>query len=85
VESSGCFSNYTKCFIHKIKDAQALINHHLERKEADKCAWTFGHYQFQTPNGAWANMTFGGRNWLIQRNLWKTGSQFYCMVDSTHN
>lgn len=54
-------------------------------ENADKCAWTFGHYQFQTPNGAWANMTFGGRNWLIQRNILKTGSSYYCMVDSTHN
>jgi len=59
-------------------DAQGYEN-------ADKCAWTFGHFQFQTPNGAWANMTFGGRNWLIQRNILKSGSQFFCMVDSTHN
>lgn len=54
-------------------------------ENADKCAWTFGHFQFQTANGAWANMTFGGRNWLIQRNLWKSGSSWLCMVDSTHN
>ncbi|MBS1797909.1 MAG: hypothetical protein JSS81_29075 [Acidobacteria bacterium] len=54
-------------------------------ENADKCAWTFGHFQFQTSNGAWANMTFGGRNWLIQRNLWKSGSSWFCMVDSTHN
>jgi hypothetical protein len=30
-------------------------------------------------------MTFGGRNWLIQRNLWKSGTSFFCMVDATHN
>jgi hypothetical protein len=55
------------------------------QENADKCAWTFGHSQFQTPNGAWANMTFGGRNWMIQRNILKSGSDFFCMVDSTHN
>ncbi len=54
-------------------------------ENADKCAWTFGHAQFQTSNGSWANMTFGGRNWLIQRNILKSGSNYYCMVDSTQN
>lgn len=54
-------------------------------ENADKCAWTFGHFQFQTTNGAWANMTFGGRNWLIQRNLWRSGTSWFCRVDSTHN
>ena len=37
-------------------------------ENADKCAWTFGHSQFQTPNGAWANMTFGGRSELTGLN-----------------
>lgn len=53
-------------------------------ENADKCAWTFGHFQFQTSNGSWANMSFGGRNWLIQRNLLNGASDF-CMVDATHN
>lgn len=53
-------------------------------ENADKCAWTFGHFQFQAPNGSWANMSFGGRNWLIQRNLLNGASDF-CMVDATHN
>lgn len=55
------------------------------QENGDLCAWTFGHSQFQTANGAWANMTFGGRNWLIQRNVFKTSSGQFCMVDSTHN
>jgi hypothetical protein len=54
-------------------------------ENADECAWTFGHFQYQTGNGSWANMNFNGRDWMIQRNLLKTGSSFYCMVDSTHN
>ena len=54
-------------------------------ENADKCAWTFCHYQFQAPNGSWANMTFGGRNWLIQRNILRSGNNYYCMVDSSHN
>jgi len=54
-------------------------------EDADKCAWTFGHSQFQTSPGVYANMTFGGRNWLIQRNLYKSGSSWLCMTDSTHN
>ena len=54
-------------------------------ENADKCAWTFGHAQFQTSTGAWANMTFGGRNWLIQRNILKSGNSYYCMVNSNQN
>jgi hypothetical protein len=54
-------------------------------ENADKCAWTFGHFQTQLSSGAWYNMTFGGHNWLIQRNLWKSGSSWFCMIDSTHN
>jgi hypothetical protein len=53
-------------------------------ENADKCAWTFGHAQYQA-NGAWANMAFGGRNWLIQRNIQRTGSNFYCMVNAGQN
>jgi hypothetical protein len=54
-------------------------------ENADKCAWTFGHAQFQTANGAWANQTFGGRNWLIQRNLFFNGTDWRCMVNSSQN
>ncbi len=54
-------------------------------ENGDLCAYTFGHSQFQTANGSFANMTFGGHNWLIQRNIMKVGSSFFCMVDSTHN
>lgn len=53
-------------------------------ENADKCAWTFGHAQFQA-NGAWANMTFNGRNWLIQRNILRSGNSFYCMVNANQN
>ena len=54
-------------------------------ENGDKCAYTFGHFQFQLPNGSFANMTFGGRNWLIQRNIGRSGSSWFCLVDSTHN
>jgi hypothetical protein len=54
-------------------------------ENADKCAWTFGHAQFQLSNGSWANMTFGNHNWLIQRNILKTASGFFCMVNSSQN
>jgi hypothetical protein len=45
-------------------------------ENADKCAWTFGT-TFTTSNGALANMTMGGRNWLIQRN-WVNASGGFC-------
>ena len=75
---------------HELEEANTDpdINAWLDSRgyeNADKCAWTFGHYQFQTANGSWANMTFGGHNWLIQRNILKSGSNFLCMVDATHN
>jgi hypothetical protein len=60
-------------------------------ENADKCAWTFGHAQFTVSStnplisGAWANMTINSHNYLIQRNILKTGSSFYCMVNSTQN
>lgn len=59
-------------------------------ENADKCAWTFGHSQYQTANGAFSNMFLGGRNYLIQRNLYHdlfgpNGIADYCMVDSSHN
>lgn len=57
-------------------------------ENADKCAWTFGHYQYQTANGSWANAHMGTRDYLIQRNLFHNlngGNKDYCMMDATHN
>ena len=54
-------------------------------ENADKCAWTFGHFQSQASNGSWYNMVFGGHQWLIQRNLIRSGSNWLCVVDSSHN
>jgi hypothetical protein len=60
------------------------------QENADKCAWTFGHAQYQVANGAWANMLLGTRNYLIQRNLDHNlagpgGVGDYCMVNPTQN
>ncbi|MBV6522572.1 MAG: hypothetical protein MNPFHGCM_02720 [Gemmatimonadaceae bacterium] len=41
------------------------------QENADKCAWTFGTL-FTVPNGSKANVTFAGKNYLIQRN-WRLG------------
>jgi hypothetical protein len=75
---------------HELEEANTDpdINAWLDSRgyeNADKCAWTFGHSQFQTSNGSWANMTFGGHNWLIQRNILRSNNGFFCMVDATHN
>ncbi len=45
-------------------------------ENADKCAWTFGA-TFTEANGSKANMSFGGRDWLIQQN-WVNASGGYC-------
>jgi archaellum component FlaF (FlaF/FlaG flagellin family) len=42
-------------------------------ENADKCAWTFGN-ESTASNGSKYNQTFGGRNWLIQRN-WNASTQ----------
>jgi hypothetical protein len=47
-------------------------------ENADKCAWTFGT-TFTTTNGSLANMTLGGRNFLIQRN-WVNASGGFCAL-----
>ncbi len=56
-------------------------------ENADKCAWTFGHAQYQTANGAWANMKLGTRDFLIQRNLFHNYPSptvgDYCLVNNT--
>jgi hypothetical protein len=46
-------------------------------ENADKCAWTFSSRQFTAANGAIYNMTLGGRNYLIQRNLSATDNKCY--------
>jgi hypothetical protein len=49
-------------------------------ENADKCAWTFGHFQYQVANGAWANVRLGTRDFLIQRNLSATDNK--CYIDN---
>jgi Phosphate-induced protein 1 conserved region len=44
-------------------------------ENADKCAWTFG--SMYIVNGAYANMTIGTRNYLIQQN-WVNAGGGYC-------
>jgi hypothetical protein len=44
-------------------------------ENADKCAWTFG--TVTTTGGRVSNMSFGGKNWYIQRN-WVNASGGYC-------
>ncbi len=51
-------------------------------ENADKCAWTFGQNILTLPSGAKYNLTLGGRNYLIQRNLKATDNK--CYVDLTH-
>jgi len=46
-------------------------------ENADKCAWTFSSRQFTDANGAVYNMTIGGHNYLIQRNLSATDNKCY--------
>ena len=48
-------------------------------ENADKCAWTFSSHQYQTANGAWANMHLGTRDFLVQRNL--AASDNKCYID----
>ena len=47
-------------------------------ENADKCAWTFGVTQSTKASGKY-NMTFGGRNWLIQQN-WVNAKGGYCAL-----
>jgi hypothetical protein len=54
-------------------------------ENGDKCAWTFGHFQYQVANGSWANIHLGTRDYLIQRDLQHNVSGDLCMMDSTHN
>jgi len=47
-------------------------------ENADKCAWTFGT-TYSTSNGGVANVNFGGKDYLIQRN-WVNASGGYCSM-----
>jgi len=47
-------------------------------ENADQCAWTFGS-EYHTANGAVANVRFGARDYLIQRN-WVNDSGGYCSM-----
>jgi hypothetical protein len=46
-------------------------------ENADKCAWTFGSAQTLGSNGAYYNMTMGGHNYEIQRNLDASNNKCY--------
>ena len=46
------------------------------QENADKCAWTFSDV-FTEPNGSRANVTWGVRDYLIQRN-WANDGAGYC-------
>jgi hypothetical protein len=47
-------------------------------ENADKCAWKFGTTQTGS-NGAKYNVSFGGRNWLLQQN-WINAGGGYCTL-----
>ena len=44
----------------------------------DKCAWTFGK-TYNLPNGSYANMKLGQRQYLIQQN-WVNKDGGYCAL-----
>lgn len=51
-------------------------------ENGDKCAWTFGN-SYVAANGAYANLHLGSRDFLIQRNLWFSGSAWRCASTSS--
>jgi len=51
------------------------------QENADKCAWTFGK-TYAAPGGGYANVHLGSRDFLIQRNLWFSGSSWVCAMNS---
>ena len=68
---------------HEIEEANTDpdLNAWYDRRgyeNADKCAWTFGTTHTAT-NGALYNVTFGGHNWLIQRQ-WKNSGRGSCAL-----
>jgi hypothetical protein len=50
-------------------------------ENADKCAWTFGSAQTLLPSGAYYNMTVGGKNFLVQRNLQANTNKCYVALN----
>lgn len=54
-------------------------------ENGDKCAWTFGHFQYTVANGSFANVHLGSRDFLIQRNLMYSSGSWFCMTDTGHN
>ncbi len=63
---------------HEIEEANTDpdLNAWYDRRgyeNADKCAWTWGATS-TAPNGAKYNLTFGGKNWLVQQNWRNSGS-----------
>lgn len=50
-------------------------------ENADKCAWTFGSAQTPLPGGSFYNMTVGGKNFLIQRNLQANTNKCYVSLN----
>jgi hypothetical protein len=50
-------------------------------ENGDKCAWTFGSAQTLLPSGAYYNMTIGGLNFLIQRNLQASDNKCYVSLN----
>jgi hypothetical protein len=50
-------------------------------ENADKCAWTFGSGQKLLPSGAYYNMTLGGLNFLVQRNLSAADNKCYVALN----
>ncbi|MFL6375035.1 MAG: hypothetical protein ACJ73D_10235 [Pyrinomonadaceae bacterium] len=51
-------------------------------ENGDKCAWTFGN-SYVAPNGSFANLHLGSRDFLIQRNLFFSGSAWHCARTSS--
>ncbi len=50
-------------------------------ENGDKCAWTFGSVQTSLPSGAYYNMSFGGKNFLIQRNFSAANNKCYVVFN----
>lgn len=64
-------------------DLNAWFNPSNPSENADQCNLTFGA-TFTTPNGAQANISLGGRNYLIQQN-WLNDGGGGCTMESTGN
>ena len=47
---------------------------------ADRCAWDFGT-TYTATNGARANVSLGGRVYLLQQ-LWVPGNRGFCTLDA---